>query len=149
VIVVALAGGLLGTLVNRAADVPFQINRRPMPSGAVVDTLLPPDDGSFHRIDVREEPSGSATASYQDGNSTVTVIMTLFTSVEGARQAVAQVRSQTENTSGKRSYAIGPDPSYAYVPGLGRMAWSRGPYFYDVRASNQNDLDRFMEKFPY
>jgi hypothetical protein len=148
-VLAAFAGGALGSLFTQAVDGPFKIARRPMPSGTVVDNLLPVSVGPFTRAKIEPDPSGGATATYQDGRSVVVVLMTPYASVDDARQAVAQVRKETETSGGTRSYAVGMEPSYAYVPGLGRMAWSRGGYFFDARASNQSDLDRFMEKFPY
>jgi hypothetical protein len=149
VVLAAVMGGILGAIFSPVTESPFRIGQRPLPSGNVVDVLLPLQVGPFTRISITQEPSGGATARYQDGRSLVVVTMMLYNSIDGARQAVAQVRAETESSNSARSYAVGKEPSYAYVPGLGRMAWSRREYFYDVHAADQRDLERFMEKFPY
>ena len=137
-----------------ATEVPYGIDRRPMPQGTALEALVPPSVGAFRRPPL---PTGATppteedlTVSYNAGQDSVDFGFSLPESAADAQAAVTTTREDAvaSKVDLRRSqYSVGKDPSYFKTERF--MAWSRGRYFFYAHASSPAALDRFMQAFPY
>lgn len=152
--IVATGGAILNLGVNLFTEIvegPYQIANRPLPAGPTDAELLPVVVGPFERGQAVPSADGWRVT-YSGSGFTVTVRAMQYATTNEAQNAVRAVATQTENAGySERSSMTGFDPSSVRVVGgaEARMAYSRGPYFFDVQTSSEAALDLFMEAFPY
>lgn len=149
--------------LNGAA--PYGIEKRPMPSGLDVDTLLPKQVGPYTRT-LLEKSDQRATASViaVDGNSVYATykagareVFVELAVTSSAENAQAILETAAEEVTGNvpedpRFGSIVTEPSYLKSSNeTGAFyAWTRGKYYISASAKGgQADLDAFMQSFPY
>ena len=134
--------------------VPFTVDKRPMPSGTALETLVPPAVGTFRREAL---PSGTRPPSdedlnvtYRSGAESVFFGFSMPETAGDAHEAVKVTREEAiaskVSLKGER-YSVGTDPSYFRAGSF--MSWSRGRYFFYAKASSPRALEGFMRAFPY
>jgi hypothetical protein len=142
-----------------AQSAPYELDKRPMPKGQDLETLLPRKVGTFTR---EAFPAGTKPSDSEDLNidykSGAEVINVGF-SIPGAKDAhegiriakaetiaeLKRLRRAKEITTAQEQ--IGPPTSYYKVADF--IAWTRGGYFFYAKAKNAAALDAFMTAFPY
>ena len=140
-----------------SGPVPYQIDRRPMPGGERLETLLPGQVGPFRRAtldepdDVRNTP---IYATYRSGSVKIFVELGICDDPAGAQRALATAKAETdaEFPDAPQQFSANTEPSFLHTrtPLGAFFAWTRGHYYFSAHArSGQQDLDRFLEAFPY
>ena len=143
--------GVFAQKENRA---PFDIDKRPPPSGTDLNVLLPKRVGTFQREDF---PAGLKPPSDEDLNVEYTSgddsIFFGFSIPDTEKDAAAAVKVTREealktklNLKGAQ-YRIGKSPSFFRFDTF--MSWSRGRYFFYAKADTPQALENFMRAFPY
>jgi len=122
-----------------------------MPSGEELDVLLPAQVGPFRRDDVR---STSIYAHYASDAGGIFVELGICDDAASAQQAVETARSErdAEHPEESQQLSLNTGPSFLKTnTELGAfMAWTRGNYYFSAHAeSGEEDLDAFMDAFPY
>jgi hypothetical protein len=144
---------------SSAKTAPYQLDKRPMPKGQDLETLLPRKIGKFAReaFPAGTKPSDSEDINidYKAGADTVNVGF----SIPGAKDAHEGIRTAKTETIAelkrlKRANEIptaleqiGPPTSYYKVSDF--IAWTRGGYFFYAKANSAAALDAFMTAFPF
>jgi hypothetical protein len=147
------------TAAVAAQSVPYQLDKRPMPKGQDIETLLPRKVGTFTReaFPAGTKPSASEDLNidYKSGSEVINVGF----SVPGAVDAHEAIRIAKGETIGElkrlgrakeittAQEQIGKPTSYYKVADF--IAWARGDYFFYAKAKNAAALDAFMTAFPY
>jgi hypothetical protein len=142
-----------------AKAAPYQLDKRPMPKGKDLETLLPRKVGTFAReaFPAGTKPSDSEDVNidYKSGADRVNVGF----SIPGAKDAHEGIRTAKTETIVelkrlKRAKEIstaveliGPPTSYYKVSDF--IAWTRGGYFFYAKANSAEALDAFMKAFPF
>jgi hypothetical protein len=143
--------------VCRPGEVPYGVDKRPMPTGEDLDVLLPTQVGSFVRVSI-EEPkdirTNSIYADYRHGSSGVFVELGICGEPSGAQRAIRTAKAETdaELPDVLQQCVFDADPSYLRViPKRGAFfAWTRGGYYFSANTKNgEAVLDAFMAVFPY
>lgn len=150
----ATEGGL-GAAASGDA-LPYGIDQRPMPEGENLDVLLPPHVGSYIREPIKT-PARTNTpiyANYRRGAATVFLELGICDDAGGAQMALATAEAETD--------AEFPDVPQVFIKKRGIsclrtvnrlgafLAWTRGRYYFSAHAQGgEEDLDEFMEAFPY
>jgi hypothetical protein len=140
-----------------AGQIPYGVDKRPMPTGDNLDVLLPGQVGSFVRgpirvpKDIHHDP---IYADYQCGDSSVFVELGVCDSASGSQRAIMNAKRETdaEFPDVPCQRVLGAEPSYLRtVNKLGAFfAWTRGGYYFSAHAKQgEADLDAFMQAFPY
>jgi hypothetical protein len=150
-----VAGGSSGGEVG-GDDLPYGIGQRPMPEGEDLDTLLPPQVGPYIREPVKTPARRNMPiyANYRRGAAAVFVELGICDDAGGAQMALATAKAETD--------AEFPDVPQLFVKRRGAcclrtvnrlgafMAWTRGRYYFSAHAEGgEQDLDEFMQAFPY
>jgi hypothetical protein len=144
----------------RVGPVPFNVARRPMPTGDAAAELLPPRVGPFQRDALPATAKVSSDeelyVTYRRGTDSVSVGVSRPGTVDDARAAVQTALQETRDElrrTGRRDELprlmqdVKSDPAYVAVSDF--MAWSRGGYFFAAKANNPRALTGFMQAFPY
>jgi hypothetical protein len=149
------------------APVPYGVDRRPMPNGVDLDSLLPARVGPYSRTGLRRAGSNAAPAmavvddgnsiyaDYQKSGARVFVELAVTSKPQFARSVVQTVADESIGRgrfpSDPRSGRLGPDPSYLRLvtPEGAIYAWTRGGYFFSASTSTEAALDEFVASFPY
>jgi len=146
--------------------VPYGIDRRPMPTGLNLDTLLPRQVGPYTRESLRrlgsDTPPTSAQiddgnpiyAEYRSGSTKIFVEFGVSSSAEFAQEALRVAAGDVaggEFPTDPRFGALGREPSYLKVINADGafFAWTRGGYYFSASAPSEAALDAFMQAFPY
>ncbi len=132
------------------------IRERALPGDGLPETLLPASVGPFTRLSLEITPVGGALAIFAGGKELIQVRADAFADADFAGETVAYVDGELRSLS-YEPQAGGIDPSYTRAAGtdwmtgaeFARMAWSHDRFFFDAVASNDADLDRFLDTFPY
>ncbi len=140
-----------------AEQIPYSIESRPMPRGKDINDLLPVRVGSHTRdpIDERLDTDNPTYATYRrTGGGSVFVELGICEDPIGAQRALETAKAETD--------AEFPDEPQLFVQQravwclktanqLGAfLAWTRGPYYFSAHAKGgEEDLDEFMNAFPY
>ncbi len=132
------------------------IRERALPGDGLPDTLLPVSVGRFTRLVLEIGPEGGVLAIYDDGKDVIQVRADVFADADFAGEMVAYVDGELRSLS-YEPQAAGIDPAYTRASGtdwitgaeFARMAWSHDRFFFDVTASSDADLNRFLDDFPY
>ena len=143
--------------VRPTGEVPYGVDRRPMPTGDDLEVLLPNQVGAFVREplrvprDIHHDP---IYADYRLGNSGVFVELGICGEPDGVQQAITTAKRETdaEFPDVPQESTLGTDPSYLRtVNKLGAFfAWTRGSNYFSAHAKGGDaDLDAFMTAFPY
>ena len=146
--------------------IPFGIDRRPMPAGEAVDTLVPPAVRGFARTRVNNNfggaRSGGVFAGYSVDGVEVRVLASLAPNAAAARtQIEAASRAGEEAGLPKATTeSLNTEPSFSAAAGA--IVWNRGPYWFSVSSHGTDGdvalpatatevaaLERFMADFPY
>lgn len=155
--VVPAAPAVAAASGNKTA--PYQLDKRPMPKGQDLETLLPRKVGTFAReaFPVGTKPSDSEDINidYKSGADTVNVGFSIpgaKDALEGLRTAKGETIAELKRLKRAKEISaaldlIGPPTSYYKVSDF--IAWSRGGYFFYAKAQNAAALDAFMTAFPY
>ena len=132
-------------------EFPYDIDKRPMPTGEDLDSLLPKQVGPFVRRALRPP-----YAEYVAGTSEVFVEIGIAEDAADAVGGIIACKEESEAESPvlveRYLFAVGNSPNYFWcVTEAGAfMSWTRGRYFFMVRAKGgESELDRFMKSFPY
>ena len=148
-----------GLVPNAASGgaIPYQIDRRPMPSGEYLETLLPVQIGPFRRDEVDdpdEVRNAQIEAEYRSDSGEIFVELGVCGDPAPARRAVETSKQETdaEFSDAVQVFSLNTEPSFfkSNTPLGAFMSWTRGGYYFSVHAKGgQKDLDRFMKAFPY
>ena len=156
------------------SPIPYQIDQRPMPSGEVVETLLPAQVGPFPRSSIDDyEPdevrNEFVEAWYSCGEARrklilppkpkflglfsfpgrISVRVSICDNPEDARK---NIDVEQEENAGRpdRQLSLNTEPSFFKCDRS--MAWTRANYYFSVLVDEKDAkeiLDLFMEAFPY
>lgn len=134
--------------------VPFGVDKRPAPSGADLEVLVPASVGAFRREAL---PAGAKPPSdedlnvtYKSGAESVFFGFSIPETLADAHEAIKVTRDEAiaSKVSLKgEQYSVGTDPSYFRAGSF--MSWSRGKYFFYAKASSPRALASFMRSYPY
>jgi len=144
--------------------IPYDIDQRPMPAGEDMERLLPAQIGAFRRqamnipndtrntiIEAQYHSDYGVTDGIDHG---ISFTIGIYDHPAGVQEAIdiahVEVCSGIENSDIQLS--LKTEPSFFKVnrPTDAFMAWTRGGYYFSAHArSGDDDLDRFMEAFPY
>jgi hypothetical protein len=145
---------------------PYGIEKRPMPSGLVMDELLPKQVGPYTRMSLEksehrgviptkvEVNADSIYAVYRVGAKEVFVEFSVSSNLQTAQETLAVA---ARNTTGKfpkdpRVGSISTEPSYLKANNKSGafFGWTRGKYYFSASAKGgEADLDAFVQGFPY
>ena len=137
-----------------AKDVPFGLDRRPMPKGDDLNTLLPLTVGTFKREplppNTKARSDEDLNVSYRAGADAIDVGFSIPETLEDAHEAIKVTRDEAVASKvplkGSK-FSVGTEPSFFYAADF--ISWSRGRYFYYAKANSSAALTRFMEAFPF
>lgn len=147
----------------QATDVPYSLDRRPLPTGRDPEDLLPERIGNFQRESIQvpdDLDASSVYANYRNGPSEVFMEMAICGSPKGAQRVLHIAKTEgADVVEAVLASSFGTEPSFQKVkinnPRMARlgqgtgMTWTRGGYFFNAHASDDAGLDEFMESFPY
>ena len=145
---------------------PYDIEKRPMPSGLNLDELLPKQVGPYvrallERSDQRgvaptsiEVDGSSVYATYKDGSKEIFVEFGVNSSAENAQATLDNAATETTDQfpTDPRFGSIWTEPAYLKVNNESGafFAWTRGKYYFSASAKGGDaDLDAFMRAFPF
>ena len=137
--------------------IPYQIDQRPMPSGEDLETLLPAQIGTFHRVemdDPDEVSNAQIYAQYRSGGGEIFVELGVCGDPASAQAGVETSKAETgaEFPDAAQLLSLKTEPGFfkTNTPLGAFMSWTRGNYYFSAHAKNgEEDLDRIMEAFPY
>jgi hypothetical protein len=143
-----------------AKAAPYQLDKRPMPKGQDLETLLPRKVGTFAReaFPAGTKPSDSEDINidYKSGNDVVNVGFSIPGNEKDAHEGIRTAKDETiaELKHLKRAKEIATaleqlDRPTSYYKVADFIAWSRGGYFFYAKAKNAEALDAFMKAFPF
>jgi hypothetical protein len=136
------------------AQVPFNRDKQPMPSGTDWNSMIPAKIGSFDRIAFQlPEPNNDGAAYYKKSKQ---ILYVSFIKLDGEKQVdeylkaakgdVLRSTAETHKTdlSGPTRYVYYRQKDKAFY------AWTRGNYYFDVMVEGDvSTLDEFMNGFSY
>lgn len=146
---------------------PYGIEKRPMPNGLDLETLLPKQVGPYARVLLEKseqrgvpptsiEVDGNGVyATYRNGADEIFVEFDVTSSAENAQSVLEVAAGEAAGgvfPTDPRFGSIGTEPGYLKVVNNDGafMAWTRGGYYFSADAKNgQAALDAFMQAFPY
>jgi len=137
--------------------IPYQIDQRAMPSGEDLETLLPVKVGPFRRGTIDDPDDARNTpiyAEYHSDRGEIFVELGVCGDPASAQIAVETSKAETdaEFPDAAQLLSLKAEPSFfkSNTPLGAFMSWTRGRYYFSAHArSGEEDLDRFMEAFPY
>jgi hypothetical protein len=146
--------------VSSAKAAPYLLDKRPMPKGQDLETLLPRKVGTFTReaFPAGTKPSDSEDINidYKSGSEVVNVGFSIPGNEKDAHEAIRTAKTETiaELKHLRRTKEISTAPELldrptSYYKVADFIAWSRGGYFFYAKAKNAAALDAFMTAFPY
>jgi hypothetical protein len=153
-----MCGATLTHAQSQAA--PYQLDKRPMPKGQDLETLLPRKVGTFTReaFPAGTKPSDSEDINidYKSGAEVVNVGFSIPGNVKDANGGIRTAKDETiaELKRLRRAKEISTaleslDKPTSYYKVADFIVWSRGGYFFYAKAKNAAALDAFMTAFPY
>ena|SRR5581483_5826565 len=125
---------------------PWNIDRRPMPSGADIDVLCPAQVGPYMRQKIDGSPmnGNSAYVHYSAGPAAIFVE---FAITSGPRDAHAVLETANGEVGGN---LVKAEPAYLTTADGTFFAWTRAGYYWSAHAQGgPGDLDAFMRAFPF
>ncbi len=135
---------------------PYGIARRPQPSGADFNQLLPEKVGSFRRHFFKApQPGLDGEALYRSGSDEIFLLFSRADNAAGVRETMQTIFTETkyEAAKGIRTVSLKTDPAYIRLVGrkIAFFAWNRELYCFsaDSKDGKEAALDRFMLSFPY
>jgi hypothetical protein len=143
-----------------AQTVPYQLDKRPMPKGQDLETLLPRKVGAFTReaFPAGTKPSDSEDINidYKSGADVINVGFSIPGNAKDAHEGIRTAKDETiaELKQQRRAKEIATameqlDRPTSYYKVADFIVWSRGGYFFYAKAKNAAALDAFMSAFPY
>lgn len=143
--------------VSFSGQIPYGVDKRPMPTGEDLEVLLPSQVGSFVRgpirvpKDIHRDP---IYAEYRFGEAMVFVELGICDTPSGSQNAIKNAKRETdaEFPDVPQQCAMKADPSYLRtVNKLGAFfAWTRGGYYFSAHAKKgESVLDVLVHAFPY
>lgn len=155
-----------GPIAPLGRPAPYGIDKKPMPSGTDLETLLPKRVGPYERVllerseqrgtvaDKIEKAGPSVYATYRDGGKEIFVELALNAKAEDAQATLKTAADEALGgiPSSPNAASIGTEPSFATAVDLGPafIAWTRGEYFFSADAKGGGaDLAAFMNSFPF
>jgi len=134
--------------------VPFDVDKRPAPSGTDLEKLVPASVGAFRReaLPARAKPPSDddLNVTYRSDAESVFFGFSMPETAAAAHEAVKVTRDEaiaTKLSLKGEQYKVGAEPSYFRAGSF--MSWSRGRYFFYAKASSPRALESFMRAFPY
>jgi hypothetical protein len=133
---------------------PFDVGKRPMPSGSDLSILVPETVGPFKRealpADANARSDQDLNVTYKAGSDSIFFGFSIPETANDAYEAVKVTREEAiaskVDMKGEH-YVVGKDPSYFKVKDF--MSWTRGRYFFYAKASSAAALEKFMSSFPF
>ena len=149
-----LTGCGVGVFAQKTVPPPFGIDKRPQPSGADLNVLLPKKVGTFEREDfpagLKPPTDEDLTVEYKSGEDSIFFGFSIPDTEKDAFEAVKMTRQEAIqsrlNIKGEQ-YRIGKNPSFFKLDAF--MSWTRGRYFFYAKAGTPRALESFMKAFPY
>lgn len=143
--------------ISLPGEVPYGVDKRPMPTGEDLDVLLPAQVGSFVRESITEPKNihrDPIYAEYRSNGAKVFVELGVCDTASGSQRAITTAKAETDAEFPNIPYQslLGAEPSYLRtVNKLGAFfAWTRGGYYFSAHAKKgEAVLDAFMQAFPY
>jgi hypothetical protein len=143
--------------VIEPATAPYGIDRRPAPTGEDPEQLLPEQVGEFQRTDIEipdDLGANSVYANYKAGRRHVFVELGICGSNANARRAIGRAKAETDAEFPDEPQELWLDREPSFLKTKNRlgafMGWTRGAYYFSAHArGGEEDLDAFMEAFPY
>lgn len=155
-----------GPITPLAGAAPYGIEKRPMPAGLDLDTLLPKQVGPYERVMLEKSQQRGTTAdsisldgdgvyaTYRHDDKEVFVEFSVASSAEYAQSSWNVVVGDANAGIYPTDPHFGSfrtEPSYLKVVNNDGafFAWTRGGYFITANAKGEVALDAFMNAFPY
>lgn len=148
---------LLPSPIFLPGEVPYGVDKRPMPTGEDLDVLLPAQVGPFVRASLGEPKNvhrDPIYAEYRSNGAKVFVELGVCDTASGSQRAITTAKAETDAEFPNIPYRslLGAEPSYLRtVNKLGAFfAWTRGGYYFSAHAKKgEAVLDAFIQAFPY
>ena len=145
---------------------PYEVEKRPMPTGLNPDELLPKRVGPYIRKSLEESErrgviptsikvnGASVYATYKSGDKEVFVEFALSSDAATAQETLIPAAADTigKFPTDPSVGSIGTEPSYLKLTNKSGAfyGWTRGKYYFSASAKGGvADLDVFMRAFPY
>jgi hypothetical protein len=147
---------LLATFMCQAqkGNIPYEISHRAMPKGNNFAKIMPEKVGNFVRSKFKPpRPGFDGECVYSDGQTEILVLFGLAKDYNETQKTVRTMAMDAETqdlTENKQVFK--KDPSYALMVNSKSsfFIWTRGFYYFSVESkSGKENLDRFMNAFPY
>ena len=156
-----------GPITPLPGSAPYGIEKRPMPTGTELDTLLPKHVGPYERVKLEKSEQRGTTpdsitvdgngvyATYRKGDEEVFVEFSVASSAENAQSSWDVVVGDANEgiyPTDPHSASFRTEPSYLKIANAdgAYFAWTRGGYFITAHAKGgEAALDAFMNAYPY
>ena len=135
------------------AQVPYGIDKKPLPKGSNFLKIMPEKCGDFVRSKFKPpRPSFDGECVYSDGKTEIVMLFGLAKDYNETQKTikVLAMEAETEAVTEKKT-VFKRDPSYARFlsPKEAFFAWTRSFYYFSVSCkSGEKNLEKFLEKFP-
>jgi hypothetical protein len=138
------------------ADIPYDVDKRSLPSGSDFSKILPEKVGAFTRKEFTPpQPGLDGEATYSDGKKEIFMLFSLAETEADRKEVMQTIYTEVKNnrTTEKPLVSLKTDPAYIkYIgPKMAFFAWTRGKYCFsaDAVGGSKESLDAFMQAFPY
>jgi len=156
-----------GPITPLTGTAPYGIEKRPMPAGLDLNTLLPKQVGPYERVKLEKSEERGTTAdsisvdgngvyaTYRNGDKEIFVEFSIASSAEYAQSSWDVVVGDANEgiyPTDPHFASFRTEPSYLKVVNKdgAYFAWTRGGYFITADAKGgEVALDAFMNAFPY
>ena len=160
----AMTSGIPKDIKPLKGSAPYEVEKRPMPDGLVMDELLPKQVGPYTRMSLEKSEHRGVTptridvngesiyAIYRVGPKEVFVEFSVSSNLESAQKLLVGAAGSGKFPKDPRVGSIGTEPSYLRVNNKSAafFGWTRGRYYFSASAKGgEADLDAFMQGFPY
>ena len=143
---------------SKTTAVPYEIDKRPLPTKNDADSLLPLQVSTFKRVelegDITEDDEIYGT--YQSGELEVFLTAGVTDKAgdaqEGVRTAKEVLNESTPEPFKSTTESLKTDPAFFKVTegDTASMAWSHGKYYFSVDSRDGTSaLEQFIKAFPY
>ena len=155
-----------GPITPLTGSAPYEIEKRPMPTGMELDKLLPKTVGPYERVTLEKSEERGATptaittdgssvyATYRSGDREIFVELGVNSTPENAQASLDVAASEVTDglPTDPKLGSLGTEPSYVRAENESGafIAWTRGGYYFSANAKGGvADLNAFMNAFPY
>ncbi|HJW71405.1 MAG TPA: hypothetical protein VJ486_01000 [Geothrix sp.] len=147
---------VLPALMALVSQMPFAVDRKPLPRGEDWQVLLPADLGPYHRESLKAPTRDrDGEARYAGKGETFFLLFGKAPDARALRDILATVERESKSQPGQLiEEKVDLRVPGAYVLRIEKrgafFAWARGTYYFSVETKGgKATLQAFLERFPY